>query len=90
MPVDVATERGRTREDFKPSCSARLQPAWIGLSASAASAVDTADLLDRAAGGDGAPDWLGIPALLPDVPATIGEAADHFADKAMDKIEGTG
>jgi len=86
---EAAENLGRIRAEEMVRRDA-IDKALEGAGKAGTSAVDTADLLDRAAGGDGAPDWLGIPALLPDVPATIGEAADHFADKAMDKIEGTG
>lgn len=53
------------------------------------SMVNTADLLDKATGDDGTPEWLTIPAKLPDFPAAAGEAADQFSKSVLDKIEGT-
>lgn len=67
-----------------------IDKALEGAGHAGSSAVDAADLLDKATGGDGAPDWLGIPAALPDVPRTVAEAADHFAKEALKKIEGVG
>jgi hypothetical protein len=53
------------------------------------STVNAADLLDKATGGDGTPEWLKIPAKLPDLPGAAGAAADQFSKNVLDKIEGT-
>ncbi|HEV2779010.1 MAG TPA: hypothetical protein VGX25_06365 [Actinophytocola sp.] len=66
-----------------------IDKALAGAGHAGSSAVDAAELLDKAAGGDGTPDWLNIPGKLPDLPGAAGEAADHFSKKALEKIEGT-
>jgi uncharacterized protein YukE len=66
-----------------------IDKALEGAGHAGSSAVNTANLLDKANGGDGAPEWLTIPARLPDLPGTAGEAADQFSKEVLEKIEGT-
>lgn len=66
-----------------------IDKALEGAGHAGSSAVDAADLLDKATGGDGTPDWLTIPAKLPDLPGAAGEAVDYFSERALEKIEGT-
>jgi uncharacterized protein YukE len=66
-----------------------IDKALEGAGHAGSSAVDAADLLDKATGGDGTPDWLTIPGRLPDLPGAAGAAVDHFSKEALEKIEGT-
>lgn len=66
-----------------------IDKALEGAGHTGSSTVNVADLLDKATGGDGTPEWLTIPAKLPDFPGAAGEAADQFSKKVLEKIEGT-
>lgn len=66
-----------------------IDKALEGAGHAGSAAVDAADTLDKATGGDGTPDWLTIPGKLPDLPGAAGAAVDHFSKEALEKIEGT-
>jgi uncharacterized protein YukE len=85
---DAAENIGKIRAEEMARRDA-IDKALEGAGHGGASAMDAADLLDKATNGDGTPDWLGIPAALPDLPGVASETADHFTKKALEKIEGT-
>jgi uncharacterized protein YukE len=67
-----------------------IDKALEGAGHAGSSAVDLADLLDKGAKGDGAPDWLGIPAALPNLPGVAEQAAGYITKEELKKVEGTG